>query len=334
MKKGVSVVICCYNSSQRLQQTLEHLAKQEVSSDTLWEVIIADNNSTDNTGNIAESIWEKLKNPIPIKITLATQQGISFAREAGIAAATYEYILFCDDDNWLNKQYVQKVFNIFEQETTVASIGGVGEAVCEIPPPQWFEKLKGECYACSKLYDYSGRIKNKSGVVYGAGMAIRKSIFIKLLTAGFSFSLKGRNGNQLSMGEEIEMGLFFRILGYDIWYDNTLTFKHFITKNRLSWSYFENLRYNYSIALTTLYPYYHTLFNKPSNSTFYILWFLKTLFLNPILHTKKYLLGTFLERQLALRDFTASKSVLMWSSNRYLKKRQEIEQIKKKYHEL
>jgi cellulose synthase/poly-beta-1,6-N-acetylglucosamine synthase-like glycosyltransferase len=54
---GVSVVICCYNSSQRLPQTLGHLLAQECEVDLPWEVIVVDNASTDGTAEVARSVW-------------------------------------------------------------------------------------------------------------------------------------------------------------------------------------------------------------------------------------------------------------------------------------
>lgn len=332
MNKGVSIVLCCYNSSERLQPTLEHLAAQNVANDLNWEVIIADNNSTDNTGEVAKAIWTKTGNPNPIKVVFEARQGISFAREAGISVADYEYILFCDDDNWLVNHYVQTVFDIFEKEKNVVSIGGVGEAVCETSPPKWFVDLDGECYACGQLYDTTGIISK--GVVYGAGMAIRKSVFNRLFEAGFHFSLTGRNGDQPMMGEEVELGLMFRILGYDIWYDTSLTFKHFMPKNRLDYTYYKALRYNFGKALSCLYPHYHNLFQKPMKSTFFWLWYLKTLFYNPIFYFKNYLTGNFYKRHEAIRSLVASRWALTWSAKSYFKKRNEILQIKQRYESL
>jgi len=55
--EGISVVIACHNSSKRLPQTLEHVKQQNVPEHVQWEVIIVDNASTDNTAQIAQSIW-------------------------------------------------------------------------------------------------------------------------------------------------------------------------------------------------------------------------------------------------------------------------------------
>jgi glycosyltransferase involved in cell wall biosynthesis len=65
---GVSVIICCYNSAALLPQTLEHLANQQTAGEISWEIIIVNNNSTDNTAEIAENIWQGLNRPIPFRV--------------------------------------------------------------------------------------------------------------------------------------------------------------------------------------------------------------------------------------------------------------------------
>ncbi len=259
MNKGVSVIVCCYNSVSRIKQTLEYLSKQIVAPHIPWEVIVVDNNSSDGTAKYAKEVWQELDCNVPFFTTFEPQAGLSFARKKGISSAQYEYLLFCDDDNWLNEDYIQIIFDIFQREINVSAIGGVGEPICEVVPPKWFNKLEGSYYACGALYNYNGIIKEKTGVVYGAGMGIKKSIFEKLVKSGFRFTLTGRKGNKQLMGEEMEMGLMFKILGYDIWYDNRLRFKHFITKKRFEWSYFQSLRNNFGKAMYLLLPYYNIL---------------------------------------------------------------------------
>ena len=54
---GVSVVICCHNSTERLSPTLAHLAAQQVPDGVDWEVLLIDNMSTDGTADMARSLW-------------------------------------------------------------------------------------------------------------------------------------------------------------------------------------------------------------------------------------------------------------------------------------
>ena len=51
-----SIIICCFNSAKRIEPTLGHIAKQN-SSHFKFEVILVDNNSTDETQTISLNIW-------------------------------------------------------------------------------------------------------------------------------------------------------------------------------------------------------------------------------------------------------------------------------------
>jgi glycosyltransferase involved in cell wall biosynthesis len=59
MKSGVSVIICCYNSEKRIEEVLHHLDKQKDTNHFLWEIILVDNASTDNTAEIARNTWTR-----------------------------------------------------------------------------------------------------------------------------------------------------------------------------------------------------------------------------------------------------------------------------------
>ena len=100
--KKLSVIICCYNSENRLPETLKHIAKQNIKEGIKWEVVIIDNNSSDNTSNTAKSEWDKHKTNIPLRIITEPKQGLIFAREKGVNEATYDILIFSDDDNWLD----------------------------------------------------------------------------------------------------------------------------------------------------------------------------------------------------------------------------------------
>src|ERR1051325_3144369 len=100
---GVSVVICCYNSSTRLPETFRHLARQSLSASVPWEVIIAvDQQSTDNTAEAAEDAWKENGAPAPIRVIVEERAGRGAAIHAGFTAARYEVLVTVDDDNWLD----------------------------------------------------------------------------------------------------------------------------------------------------------------------------------------------------------------------------------------
>ncbi|MCY7278070.1 MAG: glycosyltransferase family 2 protein, partial [Phormidesmis sp. CAN_BIN44] len=132
MVNGISIVICCYNSAQRLPETLAHLAAQAIPSTVPWEIIIIDNASTDNTADVARASWLSTSSA-PLHIIHEPQQGLSYARLRGFCESTYDVISFVDDDNWVCPEWVQTVSEIMTQHPHVGACGGCSEAVLDSP---------------------------------------------------------------------------------------------------------------------------------------------------------------------------------------------------------
>ena len=256
MMEGVSIIICCYNSASRLPQTLEHLANQNVADNIKWEVLIVDNNSTDNTDAIATELWQEYGQPVTLQIIEERQAGLSFARHTGFTNANYEYCLFCDDDNWLGQNYINIVYDIMQRDQRIGVLGGIGEAVCEVKPPVWFEDNQKD-YAIGAQSICEGDVTDTRGFVYGAGAVFRRSVFVELVRAGFRSLLSDRKGATLSSGGDSELCYNYVLRGYKIYYTPRLKFQHFIPASRLTTGYYfrlvEGIRH--SNVVLTLYRY-------------------------------------------------------------------------------
>lgn len=238
-KSGISVIICCYNSAARLPQTLKHLFLQRISSAIDWEIIIVDNNSSDNTSFIAEKEWSAYNSTVPFKVVQEPLQGLSNARKRGVKNASYELILFCDDDNWLEKNYLTHAYNIMHSNPNIGVLGGQSEGYFEVTKPVWFKNFEF-AYALGKQLPSTG-IANDRKYIAGAGMVVRKSILQKLEDLSFYNLLSDRKGKDLSSGGDSELCLIVLFLGYDLYYDERLQFIHYIPAGRLSWSYCVNM---------------------------------------------------------------------------------------------
>ena len=248
LKKGVSVIVCCYNSSNKLLRTLKHLAAQCKIPGLEYELIIVDNNCTDDSVELAKHTWHQLSTPFTQKIITQKKAGLNFARQAGISSALYTIVVFCDDDNWLCEHYLKTVFSLFEKMPSVGIIGGVGEAVSDVPLPAWFDAVKGFGYAVGT----EGRHTGYTTSVYGAGMALRRDLFNKLISNN-NIVLSDRKGEGLSSGGDSEISKRFSDAGYGIYLDETLTFKHFLSASRLQWPYYLSLRKSFGKANAQLY---------------------------------------------------------------------------------
>lgn len=234
--KGVSVIVCCYNSASRLKETLYYLSKQDVPNGVDWEIIVVDNASVDKTREVAIYEWEQFGKPTTLKVVEELEPGLSFAREKGISVAKFCYCLFCDDDNWLREDYVKVSKNILDTHPEVGILGGYGVEVCEVPPPDWFDSVKW-IYAVGKKSCKSGVLEGLDSFVAGAGCVIRLDAWNKIKEAGFKSILSDRKGKDLSCGGDMEICYAIRMAGYNIFYSEDLVFKHFLPKERLNWDY-------------------------------------------------------------------------------------------------
>jgi glycosyltransferase involved in cell wall biosynthesis len=237
-QKGISVVICCYNSSVKLFPTLEHLAKQDIDNRFPWEIIIIDNNSTDDTVSLAQEWWKELGNPAPLSIEYEKKPGAGHARNKGVWVAAYDYILFCDDDNWLDKNYLALGFDILSAHSEFGLLSGRNEGITEGAFPEWFYSMQG-AFAVGTPYLNSRDITKFT--TWSAGLFGRKLILRKVFSEIVPLICNGRTGDQPLSGEDNEICKRTALLGYKIQYDYRLFFRHFMAKERLNETYVENL---------------------------------------------------------------------------------------------
>lgn len=234
---GVSVVICCFNSSERLPETLRHLALQSVPADVPWEVVVVDNASTDGTADVARQAWSSTGCAAPFRVVAQPVAGLSAARDMGLEQAAFEFVLFCDDDNWLAPDYVRLVYELMAGDPRLGSVGGHGRAVGEGPLPEWFERYS-RYFAVGHQGEASGDVTDAKGYLYGAGAAVRRSILTKVKRLGFASRLSDRTGQTLSSSGDLQISYLIRLAGYRLWFDTRLKFAHFMPVGRLRWPYF------------------------------------------------------------------------------------------------
>jgi glycosyltransferase involved in cell wall biosynthesis len=253
-RNGVSIVVCCFNSSSRLKRTLWYLSNQKIQPEIACELIVVDNASNDGTTAAAINEWAALNNHnIEFKVVFEPTAGLSNARKKGIEESKYEYLIFCDDDNWLDEDYAKIIFDFFETHPHVVIIGGIGEPAFESGTlvPAWFEKFS-ESYALGAQAEHSN---TNMTIVYGAGISVRKDFLTSSKYKEFPVLLTGRNGKRLTAGDDSEICFKAKLLGYNIAYLDNLRFKHFISNDRLTWSYLKKLHSGFaeSFVLINLY---------------------------------------------------------------------------------
>jgi glycosyltransferase involved in cell wall biosynthesis len=234
---GTSVVVCCHNSAERLVPTLQHLASQKTHHP--WELIVVDNGSIDDTSEVAKRTWHECGVEVPLRVLDEPRLGSAFARERGVSESRYKYIVFCDDDNWLAPDYLQVAVEIMEGDTRIGALGGQNEPVSDIAIPLWFwSHARG--YAVGVQAMESGDITSR-GLVWGAGMVLRATVYRKMVTEQIANLTVGKQGEKLTTGEDAEICKWFILAGYRLWYDERLKLAHYIRAERLTKEYCRRL---------------------------------------------------------------------------------------------
>ena len=105
----ISVIVPVYNVEKYLPQCLNSIINQTYKN---IEVVLVDDGSTDDSGNICE---EYKKNDERIIVVHQKNSGLSAARNVGIEISTGEYITFIDSDDYISPDYIENLYSALEQ---------------------------------------------------------------------------------------------------------------------------------------------------------------------------------------------------------------------------
>jgi glycosyltransferase involved in cell wall biosynthesis len=224
----LTIAVCSYNRSNLLVTAIESLINQ-FDNNYQFELLIIDNNSSDDTN----AIVEKYKTSFPfIKYFKELKPGISNARNRAIEEAQGEYIGFIDDDAKASKNYIQKAFAIINNYKPDI-FGGKILPYYLTAKPNWFKD------------DYETRIHGSTGWLKKANLSasnlfIKKSLFNEL--GKFSLSYGGE-GNKMIYGEETEFINRAYQLQRKVYYDLELIVYHLVPEYKMNPLFFMTSNY-------------------------------------------------------------------------------------------
>jgi len=173
----LSVIICTWNRAELLYETLNSLEKSELPHDTEWEVIIVDNNSTDETAAVCQQFLRE--NPRRYRYIVEKRQGKSFALNAGIQDARGRILSFTDDDVIIDPAWLAETIRMFESSPCIGIAGKI-VPLWNSKKPAWLTsegpyKLLPAIVSYD-LGEYPCEIKAPA---LGANLSIRKEAFEK-----------------------------------------------------------------------------------------------------------------------------------------------------------
>lgn len=226
----ISFLICTYNRSNYLSGTLSSILKIVNNYDV--EVIIVDNNSTDNTSEIVDSFIAQFKNNKIIYFK-ETKQGLSNARNRALKIANGDVVMFIDDDVLLDVGYIENVYKEFSSNDSKIIAGKI-LLKFEDEKPKWLTSDLENYLSKLDLGNEYRELKIPNEWIVGANMLFSRNV---LPLVQFNPNL-GRSKMNLISGEEILLMNFLIKKGYKVYYHPEILLYHIIPKSRLNKKFF------------------------------------------------------------------------------------------------
>jgi glycosyltransferase involved in cell wall biosynthesis len=233
------VLICTYNRATLLAETLDSLARSR--SSISWNVIVVDNNSTDQTCSVVAS--RVASYPVKLIYLFEPRQGKSNALNTGLAATNAEIVIFTDDDVRVSEGWVEASCRALFADPAIDYTGGPVLPIWEQPRPCWLDDKRSDLWGTLAILDYGPQpfvFEDRQRVPLGANMAVRRSLIDRI--GGFDPKL-GRTGQSLLGQEQAEFFCRSRAIGARGLYVPAMSLHHHVPARRLTRQYFRQWWY-------------------------------------------------------------------------------------------
>lgn len=228
----VSIIIPTYNRASMLPVTLDSFLAQDYPGDK-YEIIIANNNSTDQTQELIKSYCEKYSH---IKTLNETRQGVHYARNSAAKIAQGEILYFTDDDMIADKFLLAELVKVFDFDPEIGSATGKIIGKFTVPPPEWVKKYLINMYlSLTEEGKLEELIISRNDLVYSCHQAVRRSVFFQC----GGFNPENTAGVWIGDGET-GLGIKIKNAGYKFAYTSKSVIYHLIPKSRTTLNYLIN----------------------------------------------------------------------------------------------
>lgn len=169
----ISIVVCTYNGSSKLENTLASFSRLATATEVPWELVVVDNCSTDNTAHIIGQF--AATSGIYVRYVFEPEQGKSFALNTGVRAARGDLLAFTDDDVMVDRHWLTDLERIFAQFDCIGVAGRVVPVWWE-PKPKWLDLADQQAVV---HFEYGEEPRTLDLPPNGANMAFRRIAFEK-----------------------------------------------------------------------------------------------------------------------------------------------------------
>jgi glucosyl-dolichyl phosphate glucuronosyltransferase len=171
----VSVIISTYNRCKSLGTTIASVLSQAPDAPS-FEVIVVNNNSTDDTAVVIKSFAAR---ETRVRYVFERRQGLSHGRNAGLAVARGEFILFTDDDVVVSATWVRDFYDAFLRYPDADFIGGKVLPTWEREPEAWLDATMSPLALQDMGTEPLKVTQENPRCLIGACLGIRQSAFDK-----------------------------------------------------------------------------------------------------------------------------------------------------------
>jgi glycosyltransferase involved in cell wall biosynthesis len=207
-RPAVSVVLCTYNRRALLPGALEALLAQEAPG-VEYEVVVVDNRSDDGTAELLEG-WRARAGGV-LRVLAEPRPGVSFARNAGIAAARAPLVAFTDDDVRVAPDWIATIARGFREHPGAAFVGGVVAPAWGELAPAWITPDHWPPLGLADYGDAPFRCGPERAVcLLTANLAVRREAFARV---GLFSPAVQRVGDGIGSLEDAELQLRFHRAG-------------------------------------------------------------------------------------------------------------------------
>ncbi|MCG5059357.1 MAG: hormogonium polysaccharide biosynthesis glycosyltransferase HpsE [Limnoraphis sp. WC205] len=230
-----TIAIPTYNGAKRLPQVLDKLRSQTDVEQISWEVIVVDNNSTDNTAEIVQQYQQNWLLNVPLRYCFEPQQGAAFARKRGIQESVAPLTGFLDDDNIPALNWVAAACKFAHEHPKAGAYGSQIHGDFEVEPPANFERIKAFLAITERGSEplfYNPKVKL---LPPSAGLVVRREVWLSSVPD--QCILSGRVPGSMLTGEDLEVLSYIQQSGWEIWYNPQMQINHQIPRHRLEREY-------------------------------------------------------------------------------------------------
>jgi glycosyltransferase involved in cell wall biosynthesis len=231
-----TVVICTYNRAHTLGDTLDSLARMTVPPDVSWDVLVVDNNSSDDTAKVVRERQPRF--PVPLNYLHEPRQGEPYALNTGVAATHSPFIVFTDDDVIVEPGWLQAAIAPMVADSRIDYTGGPVYPIWGAPCPAWLDRDRGDLWGTIAILDYGPSpfvFEDRQRIPLGANMAVRRAL---LDAVGGFHPAFGRTGTSLLGQEQAEFFYRTRAHGARGAYAPDMKLLHHVPARRLTKKYF------------------------------------------------------------------------------------------------